>query len=91
VIWIAAIIAAVVIADAIWARANLRLRTRATHGARQQHDLIAGASGSGAWRSLNEEAGERAEPEVGSSFTRLDRIVGNNDRREPPRRGDGPR
>jgi hypothetical protein len=83
-IWIVFIIAAVVIADAIRARANLRLQTRATHGARQQHDLIAGASGSGAWRSLNEDAGERSEtePRGDNPFAKL---LGGNSQRDSRR------
>lgn len=72
----------VIAADAVWARAKLRLRANATHGARRRHELNDGDSRVG-WHSLGEDAGERREPD----FPGLGSIVSNNARRESPRRG----
>lgn len=71
---------AVVVADALYARARIKLRTRAAQAVtkRPSHSLSGGA-GSGGWRSPNEEAGEREVAD--SPFTGLDRIIGRNNRR----------
>jgi hypothetical protein len=85
-IWIVAIVVIVVLADALYARSRIRLRTRAEHHARRpSHELSSGAS-HGGWRSLTDEAGQRAEPEAVNPLIGLDRIIGNNSRHEPPRR-----
>lgn len=73
---------AVVAADAIWARARLRLRTRGQAATTQRmgHNLT-GPSPEG-WRSL--DTSERpTEPEADSPFGRIDQILGGNVRRGP--------
>jgi hypothetical protein len=67
-------------ADAIWARARLRLRTRAQAATshRMSHNLT-GSSPEG-WHSL--DTSERpTEPEADSPFGRIDQILGGNARR----------
>jgi hypothetical protein len=68
----------VVAADAIWARASLRLRIRTTQAATQRpsHELTAGGS-RGGWKPL-EEVNREAEAQAGgvadeNPFTRIGR------------------
>jgi hypothetical protein len=78
----------VFIADALYARARIKLRTRAAASHQPSHSLASG-TGSGGWRSLNEDARERGEAAQVEDypFAGLERIVSNNARRESSRRG----
>lgn len=79
-IWLT-IVLVVVAADALYARARLRLRTKATHIARRSHELSNGRGGEG-WHSLDEgERGDAAQAED-NPFAGLDRII-NSSRRGP--------
>lgn len=71
----------VIAADAVRARAKLRLRANATHGARRRHELNDGDSRVG-WHSLEDahERGEAAQVED-NRFAGLEHIVSNNARR----------
>ncbi len=75
---------AVFIADAVYARARTKLRIRAAEAATQQpsHHLTNGTDSAG-WRSLSEEAAERAGAAqvADNPLASVDRIIGNNVRR----------
>ena len=77
---------AIFIGDALYARARIRLRMRAAQAAskRPSHQLT-GRTGSGGWRSLNEEAAEQREPESGSPFGKIGQIVSGNNGQRPRR------
>jgi hypothetical protein len=76
---------AVFIADALYARARIRLRTRAAQATRRSSHYLTDATGSGGWRNLSDEAGERAEPEADTPFGKIDQILDSNARRGPDR------
>ena len=68
---------AVFIADAVYARARIKLRTRAEESARPRSHEIIHRSSRG-WHEIGEA--EQPEAEV-ESFSRIDSILGGNARR----------
>jgi hypothetical protein len=79
-IWIVFILAAVVAADAVWARSRLRLRTRTAQATTQRlsHSLASGTD-TGGWRSLGYSESE-PEPQNDNPF---DRVLSGKSRRRP--------
>jgi hypothetical protein len=76
------------IAEALYARARLKLRTRVQAATQRSSHSLAGGTNSGGWRSLEDvrERGEAARVED-NPFAWLERIVSNNARHKSPRRG----
>jgi hypothetical protein len=83
--FIIGVVLVILAGDALRSRLKLKLRQR--HPSPTAPHQLVGASGSGAWRSLTEDAHERSEtePEAANPFGRIDQILAGNARRGPRR------